>query len=153
MGQAQPTLVVECPLAAQCLTSAGGGKCFELEWSIASNGLSANFAMYTALAFQLRHNNESTTYCMYDSQVLYVRLAKMSRVFNTRITGQAATDSAPVFNFSSLGGAQSTLAIRYRPAAYPSERARGMGASVSTWSENLQKKRFGRSSEFISPKG
>ena len=74
----------------------------------------------------------------------------MSRVINSLITGQAATDSAHVFA-SSLGGAQPTLAMRCGPAARPLARA-GV-TSVSIWSENLQKIPLGRNSDFFSPNG
>ena len=45
--------------------------------------------------------------------LLFVRLAKMSRVFNSLVTGQTATDSANFFA-SSVGWAQPTLVVRCR---------------------------------------
>ena len=48
--------------------------------------------------------------------LLFVRLAKMSRIFNSLVTVQAATDSAHFFA-SSVGWAQPTLVVPCLPAA------------------------------------
>ena len=75
------------------------------------------FGIYTA--FTILINRGTTT-----GALLLVRLAKMSRVFNGLVTGQAATDSAYFFA-GSLGGAQPTLATRCWSAARPLARAGG----------------------------
>ena len=48
--------------------------------------------------------------------LLFARLTKMSRIFNSLVTVQAAIDSAHFFA-SSVGWAQPTLVMRRRPAA------------------------------------
>ena len=48
--------------------------------------------------------------------LLYVRLAKLSRVCNILVTGQTPTDSAHIFA-SSVGWAQPTLVVRCPPVA------------------------------------
>ena len=58
---------------------------------------------------------------------LFVRLAKLCRVFDSLVAGQAATDSARFFA-SSLGGALHTLAMRCWPAARPLAPAGGRQA-------------------------
>ena len=108
-------LVVRCPPAARSLAIAEGGKCFEVEWSFTTNVCLRS----SEYMWHLLINRGATT-----EALLFVRLAKMSRVFNGLVTGQAATDSAHFFA-SSLGGAQPTLAMRCRPAARLLARAQG----------------------------
>ena len=92
MGWAQATLVVRYPPAARSLAITGACVVFR------SGVINLQLAV-CAEEFEIRHMYEVLALLIEARQLLlFVRLAKMSRVFNRFVTGQIATDSALFFS-------------------------------------------------------